>query len=60
MPTKIRDITLYSVSEVSQKLEVTPFTVWKYLKQGKLRGHKKMGKWFISEEDLIEFFHDSN
>jgi len=60
MPTKIRDITLYSVSEVSQKLEVTPFTVWKYLKQGKLRGQKKMGKWFISEEDLIEFFHDSN
>ena len=60
MPTKIRDITLYPVSEVSQKLEVTPFTVWKYLKQGKLRGQKKMGKWFISEEDLIEFFHDSN
>ena len=60
MTTKIRDITLYSVSEVSQKLEVTPFTVWKYLKQGKLKGQKKMGKWFISEEDLIEFFHDSN
>ena len=59
MTTKIRDITLYSVSEVSQKLEVTPFTVWKYLKQGKLKGQKKMGKWFISEEDLIEFFHDS-
>ena len=60
MPTKIRDITLYSVSEVSQKLEVTPVTIWKYLKQGKLRGQKKMGKWFISEEDLIDFFHNSN
>ena len=60
IPVKLGDSTFYSVSEVSQKLEVTPVTVWKYLKQGKLKGQKKMGKWFISEEDLIDFFHDSN
>ena len=56
MSTKIKDITLYSVSEVSQKLNVTPVTIWKYLKQGKLIGEKVMGKWFISDEGLGKFF----
>jgi len=59
MPTKIKDITFYSALELSQKLNVTPVTIWKYLKQGKLRGQKVMGKWFISDDDLMEFFKDS-
>ena len=59
MPTKLKDITFYSVLELSQKLNVTPVTIWKYLKQGKLKGQKVMGKWFISDEDLMEFFKDS-
>jgi len=55
MSTKIKDLTLYSVSEVSQKLNVTPVTIWKYLKQGRLKGKKVMGKWFISDEGLGKF-----
>jgi len=58
MPNKIKDIPIYSVSEVSHKLNVTPVTIWKYLKQGKLKGQKTMGKWFISGEELIDFFKD--
>ena len=58
MPTKIKDMTFYSVPELSQKLNVTPVTIWKYLKQRKLKGQKVMGKWFISDEDLMEFFED--
>ena len=56
MPTKIKDTTLYSVLELSQKLNVTPVTIWKYLKQGRLKGKKVMGRWFISNEDVTEFF----
>jgi len=58
--TKIQDINLYSTLEISQKLNVTPNTIWKYLKQGRLKGQKRMGRWFISGEELIEFFKDSN
>ncbi len=60
MSTKIKDITTYSVTELSHKLNVTPVTIWKYLKQGKLKGQKRMGRWFISGEELIDFFKDSN
>jgi len=56
MPIKIKDMTLFSVSEVSHKLNVTTVTIRNYLRQGKLKGQKVMGRWFISEEDLVEFF----
>ena len=56
MPIIIKDMTLYSVPEVSQKLNVTTVTIRNYLRQGKLKGQKVMGRWFISEEDLVEFF----
>ncbi len=56
MPSKIRDIILYSVPELSQALNVTTVTVRKYLKQGKLKGKKVMGRWFVSGEEVTEFF----
>ena len=56
MPSKIRDIILYSVPELSQELKVTTVTVRKYLKQGKLKGKKVMGRWFVSGEEVTEFF----
>ena len=60
MENRMKDIPIYSALEISQKLNVTPVTIWKYLKQGKLKGQKTMGKWFISGEELIDFFKDSN
>jgi len=60
MPNKIRDTNLFSVPELSQKLNVTTVTIRNYLKQGKLKGKKVMGKWFILGEDVKEFFKDSH
>ena len=56
MPSKIRDIILYSVPELSQELNVTTVTVRKYLKLGKLKGKKVMGRWFVSGEEVTESF----
>ena len=56
MPTTIRDKTLYSVPELSQKLNVTTVTIRNYLKQGKLKGQKVMGRWFILGDYIEEFF----
>jgi DNA-directed RNA polymerase specialized sigma24 family protein len=60
MPDNIKDIPIYSTLEISQKLNVTPNTIWKYLKQGRLKGQKIMGRWFISGEEIIDFFKDPN
>ena len=57
MAITISGQTLYSVSELSLKLNVTTVTIRNYIKQGKLRGQKAMGRWFISEQDMVEFFN---
>ena len=54
-PFQIRDITLYSVPEISQVLNVTPTTTRTYLNKGLLIGHKIHGKWVISYEDLMDY-----
>ena len=58
MPTTIRDVTLYSVPELSHRLNVTTATIRNYLKQGRIKGEKVMGRWFISDEDVTEFFKE--
>ena len=60
MPHQIGDKKFYSVPELAQKLNVTTATIRNYLKQGKLKGKKVMGKWFISDEDLFEIFKSYN
>ena len=31
-------------------------TIRNYLKHGKLKGQKVMGRWFILDDDIVEFF----
>ena len=55
MPTIIEDITLYSVPEVSQMLNVTTVSIRNYIKKGYLNGQKVMGRWVVLEEELQDF-----
>jgi len=56
MPIRIGEIKLYSVLELSKKLDVTPITLRTYIRHGKLAGRKVGGRWFVSEESLREYF----
>jgi len=56
MPTIVKDLTLYSVFDVSRLLNVTTVSVRNYIKQGHLNGQKLMGRWFVTEDDLNNFF----
>ena len=56
MPTTIGNLTLYSVPELSQKLNVTTVSIRNYINQGRLKGQKVMGRWMVSEEAWGEFF----
>ena len=57
MPTKIEDVTLYSVPEVSQMLNVTTVSIRNYIKQGYLNGQKVMGRWVVVEKELNKFLN---
>ena len=56
MPTQVGEMKLYSLLELSEQLSVTPVTLRKYIRTGRLRGQKVGGKWFILEENLRDFF----
>ena len=60
MPIKIENVDLYSISEVSQMLNVTTVSIRNYIKQGYLKGQKVMGRWVVLEEDLSNFLRNSN
>jgi len=59
MPTKIKDITFYSVLEVSQMFNVTTASVRNYIRQGHLKGQKVMGRWIVLAEGLDNFLKES-
>lgn len=51
-------LKLYSLTEIEPILGVSHRTLLTYVKEGKLKGAKKIGgKWKISEEKLKEFIN---
>lgn len=56
MPVQIQNTNLYSVTELSHMLNVTTVSIRNYIKQGHLKGQKVMGRWFVLEEELQDFF----
>ena len=56
MPVQIKNTNLYSVTELSRMLNVTTVSIRNYIKQGHLKGQKVMGRWFVLEEELEDFF----
>jgi len=55
VPLNVKNTTLFSVAELSQILHLTPTTIRNYLNEGKLRGQKASGRWFITYEDLTGY-----
>ena len=56
MPKKLGDITLYSLLELSKKFDITTATLRTYIQQGRIKGQKFGGRWYVSENSLKLFF----
>ena len=46
---------IHDVKSLCDRLGITQETATKYLREGRLKGHKKFGRWFVLESELIEF-----
>jgi len=46
---------IYTVDTACDLLGVKPNTLRKELRKGKIKGHKKLNKWFILHSDVIEY-----
>ncbi len=56
MPATIENVTLYSVPELAHMLNVTTVSIRNYIRQGYLKGEKLTGRWFVSEQEVKDFF----
>ena len=56
MPIVLGEVKLYSVSELSETLDINVQTVRKMFNTGKLKGRKMGRKWYVTEEALKQNF----
>ena len=56
MSIQVGDMKLYDVEEVAEMLDVGEPTIRRYLRQGKLKGKKLAKRWYVSEENLKDYF----
>jgi len=59
MPKILVGVKGYSVEEAAKLLNITEYTVRVYLREGKLRGRKIGGLWFIPEDNIKSFVLES-
>jgi excisionase family DNA binding protein len=55
MPIKFDDKKLYSIRDLEKILPITPLTIRKYIREGKIKGHKIGKNWYVIKEDLEVF-----
>ena len=56
MSIQVADMKLYDVEEVAEMLSVGEPTIRRYLREGKLKGKKLAKRWYVSEENLKDYF----
>jgi len=59
MPTVIEGIKFYRVPEVAEALKVTPQTIRKYIKTGRLKAQRIGKPIFITEKNILQFLKPS-
>lgn len=56
MSIQVGDMKLYEVEELAEILGVGLPTIRKYLREGRLKGTKPAKRWYVSEDNLKDYF----
>jgi len=49
------DIKFYDVQEIAKAFDMTPQSVRKYFKEGRIKARKVGTRWYVTEEAMREF-----
>lgn len=58
MPKMIGSLALYTVEELSETLEIQERTLREYLREGRLKGRKLARRWYVSEDNIRDYFNE--
>ncbi|MDZ7772750.1 MAG: helix-turn-helix domain-containing protein [Balneolaceae bacterium] len=56
MPKQVGNLTLYSVDDLHERLDLSKMTIRAYLREGRIRGRKLGVQWYVTEEALRDYF----
>ena len=56
MPIQIGDMTLYTVADLAEMLEVSESTITKYIREGMFKARKMGRKWYVPDYSIQEYF----
>ena len=60
MPIRIGELTLYDLEELSEKLQVNVRSLRRWIREGKIKAKKLGVKYYITEQNLTEYFEKSD
>ena len=56
MSIELGKVTLFTVEELAERLDVQERTIREYLREGKLQGRKMAGRWYVTDEAIADYF----
>ena len=52
---EIGDIKAYDVQEIAKMFDMTPQSIRKFIREGRIKGRKVGTRWYVTEEAIREF-----
>ena len=52
---QIGDIKFYDVQEIAKAFDMTPQSVRKFIREGRIKGRKVGTRWYVTEEAIREY-----
>ena len=52
----IGNTVISDIKEIAAKFKLTPTTIRRYIKEGRLSGQKVGTRWFVSDQAIANFF----
>lgn len=52
---EIGDIKAYDVQEIARIFDMTPQSIRKFIREGRIKGRKVGTRWYVTEEAIREF-----
>ena len=56
MSIELGKVTLFTVEELAERLDVQERTIREYLREGKLQGRKLAGRWYVTDDAIADYF----
>ena len=56
MSIELGKVTLFTVEELAERLDVQERTIREYLREGRLQGRKLAGRLYVTDEAIADYF----